>query len=236
MRLYEFILVESTEEDRAIVSLSMAISELLSHYDSDIIQDEEIGTIGELFTLPDIISNLKFVKLILIPSSDMGRSNGEYKTSELDGRVFVQIRINALKIHTNLITRSISHELRHALDDIKSGFRAMDTSFYRTPKKKEHRSGDEYTKYIADPAEINARFTGVLDILTTSLGKFNLDGKGNLKSRGLQEFYKLLNSNNIAELFPEGTKSKDYRRLLNRALDYIEKEVKYLETETKRED
>ena len=134
---------------------------------------------------------------------------------------------------------TITHELRHALDEYKSGSYPPSpknktpelTNRYFTPKKKEHRKDDPYStaQYRAQPAEINARFTEVLDTLATRIiPRANKLSSDQARPKIMHDLNHLLIKYGIADLFPERTQSRDYKRLIKRAVDFIDKELAHL--------
>ena len=52
-----------------------------------------------------------------------------------------------------------------------------------------------------------------------------------LKAQLTRDFNSLLNHYHIADLFPEKTQSKDYKRLVKRAYDFMQKEINYIESQ-----
>jgi len=257
VRLQELFLVETTEEDRAIISLSSAISKYLfdnyesesddKSYDSDSDYDDdldisgdeddptEIGTIGQLFDTPLSILNPVRIEL----QSDYGIRQRRQRDSNAkvigrpgeddslglwygDNKIMV---LNRDYIGTNSLRSVVTHELRHALDDFKSNFKANASKRYSTPKKKEYRTHDK--AYLAEPAEINARFSQVLHAMVPTIKKVLKQHAGDPKPYIMDEFSKLMNHYSISELFPERDQSKDYKRLIKRGVDFIDKEVAY---------
>lgn len=256
MRLQELFLVETSEEDRAIISLSSAISKYLidnyeseeddTSYDSDSEYDDdeldisgdedkptEIGTIGQLFNTPLSILNPIRIEL----QSDYGIRQRRQRDEDAkvigrpgeddslglwygDDKIMV---LNRDYLGTNSFRSVVTHELRHALDDFKSGFKANISKRYSTPKKKEHRTPDK--AYLAEPAEINARFSQVLHAMVPVIGKVLKQHTGDPKSYIMNEFSKLMKYFSISELFPEKDQSKDYKRLIKRGVDFIDKEI-----------
>lgn len=250
MRLHE-ILVESSEEDRAILSLADSIDKHISslgapehesnYYDDDEDPDDtetdeltDIGTIGQLFNTPLSILNPVHIYI----QSDYGirlrkkKLTGSIKApsqARVDGLWIPYSKsliLNKDNIGLPKLKSVIVHELRHALDDFKSDFEANTVGgSYSVPRKKQHRK-DNYTAYLAEPAEINARFAEVLSLVTDKIErrfhKSTID-----RDAALEYFAKILDHKKIAELFPEKEKSKDYKRLYKRAVDFIDKELAY---------
>jgi hypothetical protein len=268
MRLVELFLRETTEEDRAILSLSSAISKYIQQfetiddnggddwrnkdydelenddYDVDEIEDDKpikLGKIGELFNTP--LEGLNHINLEL--QSDYGirlrmkkEGGREIKRPE-DEMIYGlwygnsdTVVLNKDFIGSNALKTVVSHELRHALDDVKSDYKANKPGGrYSIPKKKEHRKNDPYQpnlSYIAEPAEINARFVEVLHLLVPVIQRAAKLPNVNVRDQAMSEFKRFLKAKSIEKLFPEGTASRDYKRLLKRGVDFIDKEIAHV--------
>lgn len=271
MKLFELFLTETTEEERAILSLSSAISNHIKKYkdiepeqhnyddddydsdyddDLDIHGDEDypqdIGTIGQLFDTPlDILNPVRLElqsdygirqrikredesdKQILKPGSDdiLGLWYSDSKT----------IVLNKDYLESPSLKSAVSHELRHALDDFKSDFRAnKPNTKYTKPKIKSIRKLSDKDdphglKILAEPAEINARFSQVLHAMTPVIARsVKLDpyyADRLIKNQLNNELDRYL----IADFFPHKQNSKEYKRFIKRAMDFVQKEKKYQE-------
>lgn len=261
MKLYE-LLLETAEEDRALISLASAISSHLYNnfrdldydtpeFDPDIDDEESaesndaisVGSIGQLFNTPIDVLN----PIHIFVQSDYGlrqraRSSnaGELLTRPEDGAILglwyndnkVMI-LNQDFIGSNSLKKAIVHELRHALDDFKSDFKAGKSEYYARPKNKAHRK-DKRLSYIAGPDEINARFVEVLSNMTAHIKRaFSLPAD-QIKPLVMKKFREELDKNSISELFPEKERSPQYRRLINRAMDFIQKEIAYNEKQSQK--
>jgi len=253
VRLQE--LFETTEEDRALISLSSTIYAQLKQYinvDQDYTDEDQelisLGKIGDLFDTP--ISVLNNVSLELQGGQPFLRRaeamSGEDELS-FSGKIIMgiwdektsTIVLNLDYLDSDRMRTSITHELRHALDEYKSGSfppspmnkDASKINRYSTPKKKEHRKEDPYSNvsYRAQPAEINARFTEVLDTLATRIiPRAIKSSPDQARSTIMHDLNHLLTKYEIADLFPEKTQSRDYKRLLKRAVDFVDKELAHL--------
>ncbi len=245
MRLQE--LFETTEEDRALVSLSHALYQKLQPYvgvDPDYTDEDQelisLGKIGELFDTPlTVLNNVNidlqggepFERRASGISAEDEFTGPEGQTLAMWNPPTNSIVFNLDYLDNGRLRPIITHELRHALDEYKSNWQTGQKYF--TPKKKSHRKQDPYSdkSYIAQPAEINARFLEVLDILTNRIkAAYNLP-PDQIKGKILTDFKNLLAKYKITELFPEGTDSPDYKRLLKRGYDYIQKEMNHIESE-----
>lgn len=236
MFLREMILSETSNEDRAIVSLATAVTLYLRKHASEFGDNvTDLGKIGELFDTP--LAMLNDVNLKLAPDQyllDLTGSGIDRTIGGVwDGNT-ESVIINHENINNAKIVRVLSHEFRHALDDYKSDFRAgEDDNRYDTPKKKHYRNvkDDPYMSHLytlAKPAEINARFAEVLTDLAIGIKKFN-GSKEEIRSQALDLLNRSLAHRRIAELFPERTESRDFRRLMSRAADYIDKEIAHIQ-------
>lgn len=228
MRLFELFLNETTEEDRAIISLSMSIYRYIQKYlnDHSIIQ---AGKIGDIFDTP--ILPLQDVNIILMPEKEL-RSRLSKERDDID---IIQnpndtkilgiwysdktLILNSDYISSNELKSAISHELRHALDDFKSDFRAGDSIRYSEPTKKE---------YLSYPSEVNARFLQVLHNMVYIIRRASVLDKSAMRPFVMRGFELMMKKYRISGLFPEKEQSKDYKRLIKRAMDFIEKELSYI--------
>lgn len=270
MRLRELYLFESTEEDRAIISLANSIADYMTahedefypqssggddygsyddEYDdfSDIGDDDEIsdepivlGKIGDLFNTP--LTILEPVTLEIQTPDGLIERRKKEEGGDLFGMADAPVGLwyehNAtLVINSDLIGKTrlqstIAHELRHALDDYKSDFK-IGSGRYLTPKKKEHRkaTNDPYVgnvAYLAQPSEINARFVQVLNSLVPTINRLAKQDPARARDAIFRALERSMEANKISLLFPEKEKSKDYKRLMKRAVDFIDKELAHV--------
>lgn len=258
MRLQE--LFETTEEDRALISLSSSIYEYIQRYaDEDPDEDEDeydpdfdhiptdmksihVGTIGRIFDTPiDHVGQIT----IEMQSSDgiQDRLNREEADDsditrgprgEILGLWYGHnstIVLNKDYLGSNALKSVITHELRHALDDFKSNYEAnKDGGRYSTPKNKSYRkvTNDPHMgnlRYLAEPAEINARFVQVLHNLVPVISRAAKLPSDQGRNLIMSSFKKAMSHHNIEHLFPEKEKSRDYKRLIKRGMDFIQKEL-----------
>jgi len=241
MRLQELFLIETTEEDRAIVSLANVvyshIKKYIDYVDPDSPEPVNIGKIDDFAETP--LEGMEDINIVLQQGEALGREVAAQNKEEYEGKdprglwdsAGPTITINADHISSEKIKSTIVHELRHALDDLKSSGRAGTSSKYDTPKKKVHRKKDPYAKnfpYLAKPSEINARFSQVLDGLTDSIAKNSNLPPQQLWDQEMKVLKRLFIMHNISDLFPEKEQSRDYKRLMKRAADFIQKEIKYI--------
>lgn len=241
---------ETINDDRALISLSTSLYTYLynnyaeSEPDFDNEDDENsgiirVGRIGDILDTP--LEILNKINIILVPDdeiSNLARDDDEVlKTTpnhlwgfwhSTDNTVV----LNYDMLHNNYMKEVITHELRHALDDYKSQFKAGQSQKYFTPKNKQHLKTDNifdpsHPSYLAQPAEINARFLQVLHRLVPIIRRQVRIDPVTAKSKIDHELITLMNTNHIIELFPEKEKSKDYKRLMSRAAQFIQREIEY---------
>jgi len=241
MKIRELI-VETADEDRAIISLADSIFSYLQQYaDTELDYDEtgvlHIGRIGDLFDTP--IPTFDSLRIEL--SSDEAIVD---LARRLHGRAtpadshFGQwdpmekaISLNSDYLSTNRMRSVIAHELRHAMDDMKSSNRANQSSRYRTARSPQHQA-DKDGAYQAQPAEINSRFVEALNVLVPIIPKLaNLEPAA-FRTKMSAYINKAFELKDIADYYPEKTASPHYKRLLQRAWTFIEKELAHVKSKT----
>lgn len=253
MRISDLI-VETAQHDRALLSLSVAITRHIAKYGKQV-QDQghdpiKVGTVGELFNTPLQILEPLAIEL----QSGVGIRQTYEKAHAaipeiLDNEMLglwmpddQKIILNSLYLGSNSLTVTVTHELRHALDSYLSDFRAAEADIkYSRPHKSQARAttNDPYDRersYLASRDEIGARFLEVLHQLTPAIHRAVKRGAPDLFNHVMQHFKQLLVTKRISELFPEGTESRDYRRLMSRAADYVTHEIAYARSKPKNEE
>jgi len=246
MRLVELFIIETTEEDRAIISLSGPMYSFLQKYaDQDLDWDDEntetlyLGKIGQFFDTPfDGIDNIGIA--IQSDSSLLDRIRKEHpKTKDAPAGLWdantKTIIFNSDYLSTDFMKSTIVHELRHMLDDIKSEFRVAGSKGYSTPRDKEYRKTKDdphapNMEYLAQPAEINARFLQVLNALIPKIKR--LASQPRLEAR--DKLHKILryemDMHDVAGMFRDKNNSPDYKRLMKRGADFIDKELAHVQS------
>ena len=250
MKLLELFIIETTEEDRAIISLSSTIYRHLQKYadyiDPSSTDPLNTGKIDDFCTTP--LEGMGDISIFLMQGDSLRekvkKDNNNPENIDSKGKVILGVWYNDIPgiflnsdyITSNAIKSTITHELRHALDDLKSGGRASLSTKYSSPKKKEYRKKDpdtgEDNSYIARPEEINARFAQVLHSLTLQIERMSHLPPDQLWQKSLLALKQSMNVYKISKLFPEKEKSSDYKRLMKRAADFIKKEINYLSKES----
>lgn len=243
MRLQE--LFETTVDDREISKLSTQIYNFLSTNFGGITPGEDeiihCGTVGEICNLPpqnalsDIPIELLSDESLKDGSKDLDSQRSTVGAWQMDRNAIV---FNQNFMGSNKLKTTIAHELRHALDDKKSAGRANSSAGYTTPRKKEHRvpkDDQDNTPYLAEPAEINARVMEVQHQLAGFIPRIYQKFEPNqIKSKITQYIKRLLEEYRIAELFPEGTESKQYKQLIKRIMSFTQEEMRDQESQLKK--
>lgn len=239
------IIFETTEEDRALISLGRELHKYITQHKNDFETEtdnpEVVGSIGQLFDTPFDGKIKKDINSILIQvQSDYGIR--ERRKTETGARVTKSpnqenimglwyydrklIVLNFDYIGTKSLTSTIIHELRHALDTFKSEGRSdIVGTRYNKPISP---SGDEYQNYRSQPTEINARFSQVLGDMVRNIPLVLEQSPNNYRVLIEKMFFSTLDRYHIADLFPEKEKSSAYKRLIKRGMDFIQKETDYV--------
>ncbi len=206
--------------------------------------EHQLGTIGALFDTP--LEALNNVNIILTTPEGMLKKQKELNSNsgakEAAAGMWVaptdDMILNMDYFGTRTLKSVIAHELRHALDDVKSDYKtSRPEKRYNQPKKKPVDAAPEdekdYVRYLAQPAEINARFVQVLHDLVPIIQRAAKLEPEQGKALMDRSFQKLLASHNLTRLFPEKAQSKDYKRLVKRGVDFMNKEFEYIKSQQK---
>lgn len=250
MRFQEIF--ESADEDRAIISLSSAIYEKLQEFQPKVTpynapkKTYNFGKIGDLFSTSIPVMDDIYVKIqadkeiwkhgggpVLRPTRDPDKKyiGGLWDPDEYS----VVFNENWLK--SNYMKTVITHELRHALDDVKTDFRAGESKRYfsgvnrhkyivKPPLNEPPITHDEY---LVQPGEVNARFSEVLHGMTMAIRRAYGLPPENIKPYIMQSLRDNMATKQVADLFPHGKDSSQYKRLMKRALEFIKKEMAHHE-------
>lgn len=238
MRFKEY-LVETVIEEKSIIKISNIISNYLNSNEKRITREiykdknkwtwvgrKDIGkikdilrktiSVSEINNLLNIFSEKFFnIKILVKDKIDNDDTIGEWNSD-----------YNLITLKLSLLTQRdelrsfLVHELRHALDTFKGA--SNPESLYWSPRNKTNITNDEHELYQNSRSEINARFSQALDSINKQLNSpFWEEGVYNTKS--IQSLVNAkFKSYDIAYLFPEKTESKEYKRLVKRAVEYIQ--------------
>ena len=249
MLIAEFFIVETTDEDRALISLSSAIYQLVSQYiDQDVDytdEDEELLTLGKLKDLFDspltILDNITLelqggdsfinrIKNLISPEASKHLTFGMWDPNTKT------IILNLDHLDDAIIKTTITHELRHALDDYKSDLKTSTSKRYSTPRNKKFRVAkdkNDLNPYHAQPAEINARFLEAMHVLINRMvpKRYAQLPEDKIKHQLIRDLYALFDKYSISKLFVDWEDSADYKRLKSRAMRILAKEIMHYENQ-----
>lgn len=230
------ILLEDVAIDRAIIQLAKVINnDLASNNGKPRKMSSYVLQLPDVYkeTIGNSLNNVsvkpytgKTIFKIVHPGKEFKKDYMMHGVWNADDDFSAQsgiLGVNKDLIGTNEGTSAIAHELRHAADDVLSGGKTIDNFGYNNPKKKELRTGR--TDYTARPAEINARFSQAMEQMTRGIPIAYKKPENEIKSKLKQFLVHTFNKFEISELFPEKEKSRDYKQLMKRAMNYIQTEM-----------
>jgi len=235
MRINEIIL-ETTLEDRKIISLS---SEIIDK----ILKNQETGKLGKISdytetALPPVLAktSLQIVRMGSGRKGQLDLSPGSRKHLDVQepgkqidryfNDVYTTISLDIdefYKDNRDFLISVLAHEIRHVFDFINSKGKAYFSS-------SEKRMQSNYSsKHIGNPtayqgvastkSEINARVQQSIHDLTTFLDEHR-DYKFT-SAQIAKLIHKFLDLNRIKDLFPGGTNDRYYRRIFNRLHSHV---------------
>lgn len=224
-------LLEMAQEDSALITIAKALGSYLSSKTIRIKWEEDKNN-GQLL-LGNIERSLRGTGLeplldkfpepfrrITLGFRDMTNADigGHWNANKRS--IFINPRDLESEDASYRLTNTLVHELRHALDDFKSGFVANTSQKYTKQSKL---AADENTAYLSQPNEMNARYAEALHYLSPAIEKWKQTPPST------DELHKTvvyaLKQHHIAQLFPEKERSPQYRRFINRIIDYIQKSI-----------
>lgn len=219
------MLTETTDEDRALSSLAKTLFTVVTRFSSTNPKGGVVGRIGKIVDTP--IVALNNIKIKVLPNVKFYRELGEDLPPEgkapasgfwdpnTDTIVLNMHYANSLRWH-----KTIVHELRHALDDVKSEYRASDKNRYS-----QHRDG-----YLHTPMEIHARYLAGVHMALQRLKR--MYNAGDSKQQVLASLPGIINdvldTNQITRVLPGRYKTPAYKRLASRAYQLLSTEVNHI--------
>jgi hypothetical protein len=232
MRATEFI-AETAEEDRAIISLANAIWEHIQQYKT-VVRSGSVGTIDDITNTP--LDAVKDIKVYLATDDDIAKI---YNEDEPDASKHVTgdkikgmwdqkrntVYLNLTKITSSEVKRTIAHELRHVLDDVKSNNAAGSSPRYG---EKSRNTSTDLDAYRSSKAEINARFIEVMHTIPIYVERAKQQNIPNPREFVMDKFYNMMDQRHIQKYFPEKERSREYKQLIKRAVNFIDKEIAHV--------
>lgn len=221
MLIKHIIINETAAEDHEIYEISEILVEFLKKHQADIVKNPpaELGTLGNLIEFPtDDPTMLELLKVKVgfedLPAGRHGAAYGKRLVS-INRDEFANM--SSPQDFAELVI-SVAHELRHTLDTIKS--KSINPQGYN---KKSKDSSSPGAAYQSTKAEINARAQEAQVEIARAIKKY-VDEEG--ESPTAQQMESVIKSAlinaQISQYFPEGVRDREYRRLVNRLLQFAD--------------
>lgn len=198
MRAQEFV-IEARENQLELEDLATRIAEYL-------LKGGQKSTVGKITGSAGVLSNVKISLRTKMPKTQ-GLTKSAEAAYDPDTKTIIVPRVD------KDLTSELVHELRHALDDVKSSGKFLQGKKTITPRS----SASSRTSYLSSPVEINARFSQAIHSIIKDLNGTNPTRQEIVDAIKI-EFV----AHDIAPFFPNRLKDPAYRRLFSRALSYLE--------------
>lgn len=198
MRACEFV-IEARDAQIELEDLATKIAQYL-------LKGGQRATVGKITGSTGALSNIKISLRSRMPKTQ-GLTKSAAAAYDPDTKTIIVPRID------KDLTSELVHELRHALDDVKSSGRFLQGRKTTTPKS----ADNARTAYLSLPLEINARFSQAIHSIIKDLAGTNPSRKDIIDAIRVEFFVQ-----NITPFFPKKLQDPDYRRLFSRALSYLE--------------
>lgn len=219
------LLLETTNEDRALSSLTTALYQVTRRYAATHPNGGLLGKIEDLVDTPLIALNTVSIRLLpnklfyaALDGSDTSAEGtgvmGFWDPSE------ETVVLNMEYVADPRWNKTIAHELRHALDDVKSGYNVADDSGYVNHPKGE----------LHAPHEINARYMAGMHAALLKIQRMRNEGatEQDVRSKLPSIVGHALDANNITRVMPDRYNNPAYKRLASRAYQLLSTEVDHL--------
>lgn len=210
------LLMETVQDDQAISTIATEITDYIKDNSEDFELNSKAIPISELIDFDptdDSIEKLLAIKIEFghIEFGHIGPNNafGVYKHATKT------IKINSEFLDMQLwdsIETNIVHELRHALDDIKSKGK-----LYKSKHLPRYRSARNSDDINSAPAEINARLQQAQHRMK---GKIKRLSGIPTSSELTKIIFKCLKRYDLLDYFPEGTADPAFKRIVGRMYRY----------------
>ena len=198
MRACEFV-IEARDDQIELEDLAVKIAQYL-------LKGGQRSTVGKITGSTGALSNIKISLRTKMPKTQ-GLTKSAAAAYDPDTKTIIVPRID------KDLTSELVHELRHALDDVKSSGRFLQGRKTTTPRS----ADNTRTAYLSLPLEINARFSQAIHSIIKDLAGTNPSRKDIVDAIRVEFFVQ-----NITPFFPKKLQDPDYRRLFSRALSYLE--------------
>lgn len=199
MRAHEFV-IEARQDQIELEDLATKIAKYL-------LKGGQRSTVGKITGSTGVLSNVKVSLRTRMPKTQ-GLPRSAAAAYDPETKTIIVPRID------KDLTSELVHELRHALDDVKSSGRFLQGRKTSTPRST---SNDPRSAYLSLPLEINARFSQAIHSIIKDLKDTNPTRKDIIDAIRIEFFVQ-----NITPFFPKKMQDPAYRRLFSRALSYLE--------------
>lgn len=199
MRACEFV-IEARDDQIELEDLANKIAQYL-------LKGGQRSTVGKITGSVGALSNVKISLRTKMPRTQ-GLPRSAAAAYDPSTKTIIVPRI------AKDLTSELVHELRHALDDVKSSGRFLQGRKTNTPISK---NDDPRSAYLSLPLEINARFSQAIHSIIKDLKGTNPTRKDIVDAIRVEFFVQ-----SITPFFPKKMQDPAYRRLFSRALNYLE--------------
>lgn len=199
MRACEFV-IEARNAQIELEDLATKIAQYL-------LKGGQRATVGKITGSTGALSNIKISLRSRMPKTQ-GLTKSAAAAYDPETKTIIVPKID------KDLTSELVHELRHALDDIKSSGKFLQGRKTNTPRSK---NDDPRSAYLSLPLEINARFSQAIHAIIKDLKDTNPTRKDIVDAIRVEFFVQ-----NITPFFPKKMQDPAYRRLFSRALSYLE--------------
>ena len=205
------LLMETVQDDQAISTIATEITDYIKDNYEEFELNSESIPISDLIDFDPADDSIEKLLAIKIEFGYIGANNavGVYKHSTKT------IKINSEFLDMELwdsIETNIVHELRHALDDIKSKGKLYKSKYL--PRYRSARNSDDIN---SAPSEINARLQQAQHRMK---GKIKKLSRIPTSSELTKIIFKCLKRFDLLDYFPEGTADPAFKRILARMYRY----------------
>lgn len=199
MRASEFV-IEARNDQIELEELASKIAQYL-------LKGGQRSTVGKITGSTSSLANIKISIRTRMPKTQ-GLSKSAEAAYDPDTKTIIVPKLG------KDLTSELVHELRHALDDLKSSGRFLQGRKTSTPRST---NKDSRSAYLSLPLEINARFSQAIHAIINDLKGTNPTQKDIIDAIKIEFF-----AQSITPFFPDRMKDPAYRRLFSRALSYLE--------------
>lgn len=183
------------------------LEDLASKINQYLLQGGKNSTVGKITGTTGPLAAIRISRRVRMPKTQ-GLPNAARAAYDPDTKTVIVPQTD-----TDL-TSDLVHELRHALDDVKSAGKFLQGRKTSTPRSSKD---DPRSAYLSLPLEINARFSQAIHSIVKDL-QGTAPGRKDIIDAIKVEFF----VQNITPFFPKKMEDPDYRRLFTRALSYLE--------------